>query len=176
MPAAEKFRLDTKINWYRCRVDPDRMRELMQTSDGRGLLQAGGHLALFAVTGTLACLAFRNLSATNWYWSAPLLCLALFAHGSVGCFMGGTACHELAHKTPFRTTALNQFFLKIFAFLSGWDHVWFRPSHIKHHQVTVYRDYDGEVVLPQKLSFRNWKFWLGLFAWEPTDTWTNYKL
>lgn len=170
-----KFHKDAKINWYRCRVDPQLMRELMQTSDRHGLLQAGGHLGLFILTGTLAYLAFRQTSGANWYWSVPLLYGALFAHGTVGSFMGGAACHEMSHKTPFKTKALNNFFLKIYAFLSGWDHIWFRPSHIKHHQVTVYHDYDGEVVLPQKLTLRHWKFWLAIFAWEPTGTWTNYK-
>jgi len=100
---------------------------------------------------------------------------ALFAHGTVGSFLGGTACHELSHKTPFKTKSVNEFFLKVFAFFGWWDQVWFRPSHIRHHQVTVHGDYDGEVVLPQRFSFKDWQFWLGMFAWNPVFTWNTIR-
>jgi fatty acid desaturase len=170
-----KYKKNVKINWYRSQVDPNVMNELMQCSDWQGFRQAGGHLLLWFTTGTLAYLAFRNISAANWYWSVPLLYVALFAHGSVGCFMGGAACHELSHKTPFKTKSINEFFHKVYAFFSWWDMVWFRPSHIRHHQATVHHDYDGEVVLPANLSFKNWKFWLGILGWNPQGTWWSLK-
>ena len=174
--APSSYRKDAKINWYRCRVDPQVMSQLMQCSDWPGFKQAGGHLGLWIVTGLLAYLAFRNITGANWYWSTPVLLAALFVHGTVGSFLGGTACHELSHKTPFKTKSINEFFLKIFAFFAWWDQVWFRPSHIRHHQVTVHHDYDGEVILPQKFNFKDWKFWLGLFAWNPLNTWNTIKI
>ena len=166
-----KFRKDAKIQWYRCKVDPKVMSELMRCSDLRGFQQALGHLGLWCCTGTLAFLAFRHITAANWLWAVPVFLAAMFVHGTVGAFMGGTACHELSHKTPFKTKSINEFFLKIFAFLGWWDQVWFRPSHIRHHQVTVHHDYDGEVVLPGKFTFKDWQFWLGLFAWNPVYIW-----
>ncbi len=175
MNAPAIFRDDAHINWHRTKVDPVAMRALIKRSDWQGLRQTLGHLGLFTLTGTLAFLAFSQIRTSNWYWSVPLLLLALFAHGTVGNFTGGTACHELSHKTPFKSPRLNALFLHIFAFLSYWDHIWFEPSHIKHHEVTVHRDYDGEVVLPAKFTFQDWKFWLGLFAWNPQNTWTIYK-
>jgi len=175
MKTCAKFRGDAKINWYRSKVDKQLMSDLMQTSDLQGFRQALGHLGLFAATGTLSYLAYLNINAKNWLWAIPLLLVALFLHGTFAGFIGGTACHELSHKTPFKTKSWNEFFLKIFSFMSWWDHVWFRPSHIKHHQVTVHHDYDGEVVLPQRLSFKDWKFWLGLFAWNPLTTWGKWK-
>lgn len=174
MPAT--FKKDARINWYRCKVDPKLMGELMRCSDARGFLQAGGHLLLWGTTGCLSYLAFLQIHADNWFWSVPLLLAALFAHGTVGSFLGGTACHELSHKTPFKTKSINDAFLRVFAFLGWWDHVWFRPSHVRHHQVTVHHDYDGEVILPQRLSFKDWKFWLGLFAWNPLNTWNALKI
>ena len=174
METTTKFSKDAKINWYRCRVDPQLMRELMQCSDWQGFRQALGHLGLWLCTGTLAYLAFRQITGANWMWSVPVLLVALFAHGTVGTFLGGTACHELSHKTPFKTKSINEFFLKVFSFLSWWDQIWFRPSHIRHHQVTVYKAYDGEVVLPQPFVF-NWQFWLGSFAWNPVQTWLTLK-
>ena len=176
MESAKKtFQKSQKITWYRCKVDPKLMGELMQCSDWEGFKQAGGHLVLWLSTGTLAYISFRNITAANWLWSVPLLWLALFAHGSVGVFMGGAACHELGHKTPFRTKSINDVFLKVFAFIGWWNHVYFRPSHIRHHQVTVYHDYDGEVVLPLKLEFKNWRFWLSLFGWHPYGTFSIIK-
>jgi len=175
METTAKFRKDAKIQWYRCKVDPKVMSQLMQCSDLRGFLQAGGHLGLWLVTCTLAYTAFKNVHVTNWFWSIPVLLVALFVHGTVGGFLGGTACHELSHKTPFKTKSINEFFLRIFSFLSWWDHVWFRPSHIRHHQVTVHHDYDGEVVLPSKFSFKDWEFWLQIFAWNPLGTWRTLK-
>ncbi len=170
-----KFQKDRKINWYRCQVDPRLMNELMRCSDLRGFLQAGGHLGLWFTTGILAYLAFRNITGDNWPWAVPVTLAALFAHGTVGSFLGGTACHELSHKTPFKTKSINEAFLKLFAFFGWWDHVWFRPSHIRHHQVTVHHDYDGEVVLPQKISLKDWQFWLGLLAWNPVGTWQRLR-
>jgi len=175
MENTPKFLKTTKINWYRCRVDPKVMGQLMQCSDWQGFKQAGGHLALWLTTGMLAYLAFRQINVANWFWSVPLLYVAMFTHGTVSAFLGGTACHELSHKTPFKTKSINECFLKVFAFLAWWDQVWFRPSHIRHHQVTVHHDYDGEVVLPQRLTLKEWKFWFGLFAWNPQGTWNTLR-
>ena len=157
-----------KISWYRSKVDKKLMSELMRTSDFRGLCQVIPQLALFFVTGTLAYFAFRNVHASNWPWAVPLLYCALFLHGTFGAFLGaGGPVHELCHKTPFRTKALNEFFLKVYSFISWTDYIGFRPSHVKHHQVTVHQDYDGEVVLPQKLNLESVKFVLTLFTCNP---------
>jgi fatty acid desaturase len=176
MQTADKFRKDAKINWYRCKVDKQLMNELMQCSDWQGYRQVGLQLGLWVLTGTLAYLAYLNVHTSNWYWSVPVLLAALFVHGTLGPFMGGVACHELAHKTPFRNKRVNEFFHKLYAFISWWDPIWFRPSHVKHHQLTVHKDYDGEVVLPQKFTFQDWKFWLSLFAWNPLTTWNTWKV
>lgn len=174
MPAT--FKKDVKINWYRSQVDPQVMSELMQCSDAQGFRQALGHFGLWIMTGCLSYAAFRQIHADNWMWAVPVLLVALFVHGTIGGFLGGTACHELSHKTPFKTKSINEFFLKLFAFLAWWDQVWFRPSHIRHHQVTVHHDYDGEVILPQRFSFKDWKFWLSIFAWNPLNTWNGLKM
>ncbi len=147
-----------KINWYRCKVDKAVMSKLMRKSDTRAFAQVIPQLSLFAATATLANLAFLNVHKSNWRSSLPVLLLALFVHGSLSRFFFGIAGHELAHKTPFRTQALNDFFLRVYSFFSWFDYVGYRVSHVRHHQVTVHSDEDGEVVLPQGLDWHGIRF------------------
>ena len=53
-PPLVEVRKTLKPQWYRCPIDSNRLRELSQRSDASGWLQAGGHLALFLVTGALS--------------------------------------------------------------------------------------------------------------------------
>ena len=156
-----------KINWYRTKVDKAVMSELMRKSDARAFAQVIPQLLLFAATGTLAYLAFLNVHRTNWPWALPLLLLALFIHGTFSRFFGGIAGHELCHKTPFKTQFWNDFFLAIYSFLSWFDPVSYRLSHVKHHQVTVHAEHDGEVVLPQGLNWHGIKFVLKVLTMDP---------
>jgi len=176
MGDSQEFLKDKTISWYRCKVDPAVMKELTKRSDLQGLSHSLGFLGLCFLTGALAYFVFLRIDGNSWIWSVPLLLVALFFHGTFCHFLGGPPCHELMHRTPFKTKALNEFFLRVFSFLGWWDFVWFRPSHIKHHQVTVHEDYDGEVVLPSKFTFKDWKFWADLFAWNPLQTWNLLKL
>ena len=47
----EKYRKDKTIRWYRCKVDPAVMKELVKRSDLQGLRQALGHLGLWCHYG-----------------------------------------------------------------------------------------------------------------------------
>jgi len=60
-----------RIPWYRTPLDRDTLAALNQRSDWKGLLQAGGHLGLLAVTAAAAWVA-----ADQRLW--PALLLALF--------------------------------------------------------------------------------------------------
>lgn len=173
MPA---FSRDIRISWYRSPIDKEILAELMQRNDLRGWLQTISHLGLFFTTGALAYLVFLNIDATNWYWSVLLLLLVLFIHGTMGPFMGLIAIHELQHRTVFNSRALNAFFEKAYAFISWSDYLWYRASHIRHHQATCQDKYDGEVQLPIKFSLRRWSFWVTLLAWNPSATWQRLKL
>ncbi|MCX6961606.1 MAG: fatty acid desaturase [Verrucomicrobia bacterium] len=148
-----------KINWYRTKVDKAVMSELMKRHDAKALRQALLHLGLYACTGTAAYIAYGSISQANWAWMVPLLVLFVFLHGTFAQFMGLVAVHELVHKTPFRRQWLNDLFMDVFSFLTWSDPVSFRVSHVKHHQVTVHQDHDGEVILPQKMDWDAVKFW-----------------
>ena len=164
-----------KINWYRTTVDKKVMSELMKKSDFQGFRQVFLQLGLYLMTGTLAYLAFRNIHAFNWTWAVPLCLLAFFLHGTFNPFIGYVAIHELAHKTPFRSMAVNDFFLKLYSFISLSDPIWFRASHVKHHQYTVHQDLDGEVVLPQKLDWACVKFFLDRIFFDPVGIYNRMR-
>jgi fatty acid desaturase len=156
-----------KINWYRTEVDKKVMSELMKKSDFQGFRQVLLQLGLYLATAMLAYVAFRNIHSSNWMWAVPLFLLALFIHGTFSTFLTYVAIHELCHKTPFRTMAVNEFFLKLYSFMSRSDPVWFRASHVKHHQYTVHHDLDGEVILPAKFDWYSVKFLFSQLLFDP---------
>ncbi len=134
-------RKSLRVSWYRCPIDKAKLRELSTRSDAQGWFQAGGHLALFTLTGTLV---FAFWAQQNWI----AFFAALFAHGTVGSFFVGVAPHELGHGTVFRTRALNKFFLYLFSLLSWWDPFDYASSHTYHHRYTLHPDGDRENLLP----------------------------
>ena len=172
------FSDDFKISWYRSPIDPGLLSELMQRNDFRGWLQTLSHLGYFILTGGLAYFAFLNISLSNWYWTLPLLLLALFVHGTMGPFMGLIAVHELMHRTVFKSKQLNAFFQRIYAFISWSDYLWYQGSHPLHHGATCHEAYDGEVLLAPLAQTRieRKKLWFRLLILDPTATWQKLKL
>ncbi len=159
------------VDWYRVPIDPEELRRLLVRSDLRGWIQTLAHLGLWCLTGALAYAAFLNVTAGNLLWSIPLLLLALFAHGTLGPFMGLVAIHELQHRTVFKTRVLNHFFERVYAFISWSDYIWYQESHRRHHRATCYHEAEAEIVLPQRFNSRRPAFWLSLLAWYPKATW-----
>ena len=52
-----------KVSWYRCPIDQDSFRKLMQPDDFQGWIQAGGHLTIFLITGIISIyFALNNMS------------------------------------------------------------------------------------------------------------------
>lgn len=130
-----------KVNWYRSKLEPAKLREFSKRSDARGWLQAGGHLALFVLTGGLTFLFW-------WQGNWPAFFITLFAHGTIGSFFAGTAPHELGHGSVFRTKWLNKVFLYLFSLLSWWDPFDYASSHTYHHRYTLHPEGDRENLLP----------------------------
>ena len=50
-PPLADVRKSLRVDWYRCPIEPAKLRELSKRSDLQGWFQAGGHLALYALTG-----------------------------------------------------------------------------------------------------------------------------
>lgn len=140
-PPLDEVRKNLRVEWYRCRIEHAKLRELSKRSDAQGWFQAGGHLALFAITGTVVYLFWSQQQ-----WLGFLL--ALFVHGTVASFFVGVAPHELGHGTVFRTKRLNKIFLYVFSLLSWWDPFDYASSHTYHHRYTLHPEGDRENLLP----------------------------
>ena len=144
LPPLAEIRRNRRIRWYRCPIEAETLRELVQPSDVRGLLQAVGHLAIWVATGSLAYTFFT----LEIWWG---FCLFLFLHGTVAAFFTA-AHHELCHTTVFRTRWLNEFFLRVFSFLGWLNFEIYRFSHSYHHRFTLFVEGDREEVMPENPS------------------------
>lgn len=147
------------VAWYRTPLTREQMRELNQRSDWKGLLQTLGHLSLIALIGILAWQVQDRIY---------LLLPVLLAYGTVYIFLLN-ATHELSHNSVFKTRLLNHFFLRLFCFIGWRSHLHFWTSHAEHHKYTLHPPDDLEVVLPAKLTLKNF-IQLGF-----VDPWTLYS-
>jgi fatty acid desaturase len=130
-----------KVNWYRCPILPEKLRELTKRSDLQGAFQTFGFLVLVVGLGVVSWLCYaRGL------WG--LMAAALFCFGTVNSFTPGLATHELSHGTVWKTKWPNAFFLRVYSLL-GWYHFHeYKRSHTYHHVYTLHPEGDREVVLP----------------------------
>ena len=140
-PPLHEVRDTLRVNWYRSKLKPEKLREFSKRSDLQGWKQAGGHLALFVLTGAAT---YHFWSQSNWL----AFTIALWVHGTVGSFFSGTAPHELGHGSVFRTKWLNKVFLYLFSLLSWWDPFDYASSHTYHHRYTLHPEGDRENLLP----------------------------
>jgi fatty acid desaturase len=147
---------DVKIQWYRTPLDKDTLTELRKLSDFQGFWRISLLLLMVILTGSLAYYAYLH-----WpLWAVIAVC---FLHGSLFQFIGVSGPgHEMSHNTFFKTRFLNHFFGRLTGFLSWADLVAFHCSHNKHHQWTVHKDLDGEVILPARISRLDWIFFFTL--------------
>ena len=107
-----KIKKKLRISWYRCPIEKETLKNLTLRSDLKGLMQAGGHFALFLLTGII----------TYYFWFLGMwysFLISLFLHGTVTSFLSGVAPHELGHGTVFRTRVITSVFYIYLAELVG---------------------------------------------------------
>lgn len=136
-----------RISWYRTPVEKSLMAQLNTRSDSKGWQQTGGYLALLLTTGSLA---LYGVGKWPWWTVAAIV----FLHGTFFNTMS-SAVHELIHRTVFKTKALNDFFADFFGFFGWFSSTVFHPSHMRHHQFTLFQPDDLEVVLPMTVFRKN---------------------
>ncbi len=158
------------VKWYRTAIPKEQLRGLTARSNLAGLLQIGSQLALAALIGVVFW--------WSWYhWPWWLTVLIAYGYGQVFGFIGEAAAgHELSHQTPFKSRPLNEFFLRLTAFLTWSNYIRFRISHREHHKFTAHYPQELEVVLPKTMSKLDW-----LLAFVPnpvyfvTNTWGHVR-
>jgi fatty acid desaturase len=122
----EMVRQTFKVDWYRCPIAKEQLRELVQRSDPRGAMQALGFLALLALTGLASWLLF-----VNSLWAG--FAIALFCFGTINSFNPGLVTHELSHGTVFKTRWPNSLFLRFYSLLGWVNFHHYKRSHTFHH-------------------------------------------
>ena len=91
--------------------------------------------------------------------------VACYVHAVFHSFVGmEAAVHELSHGTVFASKGLNEFFYRLFSFLSWNNPIHFRISHMRHHQLTVHRGLDEKVII-EPISFS----WIDYLSWFTFD-------
>ena len=147
-----------KIKWYRSPIDKDILRSLTKRSNVKGLLQCFSILLIYS-----AGVFFTYFFFKRGLW-IPMICTG-YLHCLFHNFVGmEAAVHELTHGTPFKTRWLNEVFFHLFCFLTWNNGIHFRPSHMKHHQFTVHKGLDKEVIL-EPLNYT----WLDFITWLTFD-------
>lgn len=153
---------ERRMDWYRTALDAGLLRELTERRDLPGLLQAGAFLLVWMATTSVSLYFYLE---RLWI---PMV-LACYFHSMFLVFLSnGAAVHELSHGTAFRTKLLNDVFYSLFSFLSWNNPVHFRASHALHHQNTVQRGVDLEVMQgPVKDKLNGWNL-LAWFTFNPS--------
>ncbi len=109
-----------------------RKTALTETSDRAGLRHLAAHGGLILATGAL-------IAARVPFW--PLL---LPVQGVLIVFLF-TLEHECTHRTPFRSTRLNEWVGRIAGLLLFLPFEWFRAFHLAHHRFTNIPGRDPEL-------------------------------
>jgi len=144
MPHADKIELPDAV-----------LKQLSLRSDGKGLLQLGGHLTLLFLAG----MGLHQLQAGIW------LLPMLLVYGAVLTFLFAPL-HESIHYTAFKTRWLNNRVAAPIGFLLLIPFQYFRAFHYGHHRHTQNPALDPELAGKKPLTRTG--YWLhvsGLPFW-----------
>ena len=141
-------------------IDRPSLAQLNGLRDGPGWIRLGSHLLLIVAAGLLWRLAALPLPLR-------LLGLLLSGIGLACCF---APLHECAHRTVFRSKALNDAVAWLMGLLSFYNATFYRRYHQWHHRYTHQPGLDPELEDPVPTSA--WSYGLELSGW----TWWTGKL
>jgi len=123
-------------------LGPTTLRELSAKSNLPGAVRAASHYGMIAIVGTLIGLVSLRYGLP---WALPLI--ALQGYFVAFLFM---VVHETAHKTAFRSHALNLAVGNLSAFAIGLPYEYYCLFHWDHHRYTQDPEKDPELILGQK--------------------------
>ena len=137
-------------------VPPDVLRQLVEKSDLKGLLQLCAHLFVLLVTG-IAISVFEN----GFYWL-----IALLVHGVVLIFVFAPL-HETIHYTAFKSRWLNNSVAAVSGFILFLPFQYFRNYHYIHHRHTQDSLKDPELIDKKPFTRTSFLCYLsGLPTWR----------
>jgi len=138
---------------------------LTRRSDGAGIAQLAGHVAVLAGTGYLVSISIGNL------WLAP----ALLIHGFVLVFLFAPL-HETIHRTAFRSRWINSAVSWSCGAVLVLPPSYFRAFHFAHHRYTQDPERDPELRYRKPTSWRSYLWTVsGIPYWRErlTTTWRS---
>jgi fatty acid desaturase len=143
----------------------------VKPNDLLGFLHSFAFLMIYVATTAITLIFFLKQM-----WVA--MAIAAYTHSIFVGFVGmGAAVHELSHGTAFKRKWLNNFFFKLFAFLTWNSYFHFKESHRRHHQYTSFDAHDFENPT-NPVPFT----WWNVFQWFTFDfsyfkmlIWTNIQ-
>ncbi|MGX9354455.1 fatty acid desaturase [Roseobacteraceae bacterium S113] len=133
--AVESGRANPK--WYRTKVDPAAIRDLMEKDDRPALRDAVLWLGALVLSGALAVALWPS------WWSAPVWMI----YGVLYCSASDARWHECGHQTAFKTRWMNEALYQIASFFLMRSPVIWRASHVRHHTDTIIVGRDPEIQL-----------------------------
>ena len=128
--------------WYSSPIPRKRLKQLMQRSDRKGLINSGLWMSLVVGSGLMLVLTW----GTGW---------AIVSAVIYGLFYGSGAdsrWHEFGHGTVMRTRWLNTLFYHLASFMSLKNPYLWRWSHTRHHTDTIIVGRDPEIAFPRPPS------------------------
>ena len=131
-------------------LSPAMLRELSERSDVRGAVRTVSHYGAIAFVGTLIWLVS---SAYGLAWALPLIVVQAYLVAFL--FM---PMHETAHKTAFRSRALNLAVGHLSAFMIAHRYEYYCLFHWDHHRYTQDPDKDPELIVAAYVSFRGHRY------------------
>ncbi|MBR1268410.1 fatty acid desaturase [Bradyrhizobium sp. AUGA SZCCT0222] len=123
-------------------LSPAMLRELSERSDVRGAVRTVSHYGAIAIVGTLIWLVSSNYGLA---WALPLIVVQAYLVAFL--FM---PMHETAHKTAFRSRALNLVVGHLSAFMIAHRYEYYCLFHWDHHRYTQDPDKDPELIVGPK--------------------------
>lgn len=123
-------------------LSPAVLRELSVRSDLQGAVRTISHYGAVAITGTLIWLVSSRYGLA---WALPLIAVQAFFVAFL--FM---PMHETAHKTAFRSRALNLIVGHLSAFVIAHRYEYYCLFHWDHHRYTQDPDKDPELIVGVK--------------------------
>lgn len=123
-------------SWYRPKVDPQAIRELMEKSDAIALRDTAIWIAVMVVSACIAVALWPS------WWSAPFW----FVYGVMYGSASDSRWHECGHNTAFKTTWMNSVVYHLACFMLMRNPVTWRASHVRHHTDTIIVGRDAEIV------------------------------